>query len=81
VLARLEAGCHAPVGALATWEGDSLDLRVVVGRVDGTRIERRRERARITSEAGGREFGIRVADELLAGGAAQLLGAPAAGRR
>jgi hydroxymethylbilane synthase len=81
VLARLEAGCHAPVGALATWEGDSLDLRVVVGRVDGTRIERRRERARIASEADGRAFGIRVADELLSGGAAQLLGAPAEERR
>jgi hydroxymethylbilane synthase len=76
VLARLEAGCHAPVGALATWDGRTMDLRVLVARVDGTHSERRRACAEVVSEAEARAFGTRVADDLLAGGAADLLVAP-----
>lgn len=76
VLARLEAGCHAPVGALATFDGNHLDLRVLVARVDGRHVERRRERAVVATEIEGRAFGTRVADDLLAGGAARLLERP-----
>jgi hydroxymethylbilane synthase len=78
VLARLEAGCHAPVGALATWDGCTMDLRVLVAQVDGTHLERRRASAAVASEADARAFGIRVADDLLAHGAATLLSTPPA---
>lgn len=79
VLARLEAGCHAPVGALATWDGRTMDLRVLVAQVDGAHLERRRASAEVTSEADARAFGARVADDLLAGGAASLLARRPAG--
>ncbi|MDO8834431.1 MAG: hydroxymethylbilane synthase [Vicinamibacterales bacterium] len=78
VLARLEAGCHAPVGALATWDGHTMDLRVLVARVDGTHSERRRACADVMTEADARAFGTRVADDLLAHGAAHLLATPPA---
>lgn len=73
LLARLEAGCHAPVGALAVWDGRTMDLRVLVAQVDGTHLERRRASAGVASEGEARAFGARVADDLLAGGAARLL--------
>lgn len=43
LLARLEAGCAAPVGALATLDDDGVTLRLeaVVARTDGTRTLRR----------------------------------------
>src|SRR5204862_10846 len=37
LLARLEAGCAAPVGALGVLDGDQLELRSVVVRADGAR--------------------------------------------
>src|SRR5690606_22225442 len=36
VLARLEAGCAAPIGALARVDAGELQLAAVVARVDGT---------------------------------------------
>jgi len=73
VLARLEAGCHAPVGALATWDGAVMDLRVLVAHPDGQPVERRREQHTVLCEADARSFGARIADEMLARGVAQLL--------
>ncbi len=73
VLARLEAGCHAPVGALAVRDGGDLDLRVLAAQVDGRIVLRRHERAAVATEADGRAFGWRVAEQLLADGAATLL--------
>ncbi|ASR55923.1 hydroxymethylbilane synthase [Cellulomonas sp. PSBB021] len=40
LLARLEAGCAAPVGALALVDGPRLELEAVVARTDGTRLLR-----------------------------------------
>lgn len=40
LLARLEAGCAAPVGALARVEGATIDLSAVVARTDGTQTLR-----------------------------------------
>lgn len=40
VLARLEAGCHAPVGALAQVSGTDLQLEAVVAATDGSRAIR-----------------------------------------
>jgi hydroxymethylbilane synthase len=78
VLARLEAGCHAPVGALAVQDGGQLDLRALAARVDGGVILTRHERAAVETEADGRAFGLRVAEQLLADGAATLLARRAA---
>jgi hydroxymethylbilane synthase len=89
LLARLEAGCAAPVGALARLGagGDILTLDSVVTRTDGARQLRRSAstalpvpraaggdpaadvRARETAAV---ELGTRLADELLAAGAADL---------
>lgn len=70
LLARLEAGCLAPVGALATATGDSLHLDAVVVAGDGSRLLRRADRAPFAQAA---DLGTRVADALLTAGAADLL--------
>jgi hydroxymethylbilane synthase len=94
LLARLEAGCAAPVGAHAVVEEDGVTLTAVVARVDGA--EQLTHSARVALPVGGttspadrddtaRALGVRVADALLADGAARLAplretgaGAPAA---
>ncbi len=73
LLATLEAGCHAPVGALARWDGAVMDLQALVARVDGGAIERRNECRPVGSENEGRAFGAAVAGELLSSGVARLL--------
>jgi hydroxymethylbilane synthase len=75
LLATLEAGCSAPVGALATVSGEAaahnVDLRAVVFAPDGTASVRRTA----TGPLGEPErLGRELAAELLAGGAAALMG-------
>nr|WP_318657490.1 hydroxymethylbilane synthase [Cellulosimicrobium composti] len=84
LLARLEAGCAAPVGAHALVEEDEVVLTAVVARVDGA--EQLTHSARVALPAGtgspaaaraarddaARGLGTRVADALLADGAARL---------
>lgn len=81
LLARLEAGCAAPIGAHAVIEKDVLTLLAVVVRADGT--EQLAHTAHIdlphtgaksphASDATARGLGIRVAEALLADGAAAL---------
>ncbi len=86
LLARLEAGCAAPVGALAwlSTAGDVLTLDSVVTGPDGKRQLRRSASAAmptVRAEAGTSDddrartavdLGNRLADELLAAGAAEL---------
>ncbi|WP_425955741.1 hydroxymethylbilane synthase [Xylanimonas sp. McL0601] len=77
VLARLEAGCAAPVGALARVEEGHLVLGAVVARTDGTEMLRHRatvalERTAADDDDDARELGVRVAEALLADGADQL---------
>lgn len=88
LLARLEAGCAAPVGAAATLGDDGvLRLEAVVVRPDGSASLRRAASAPVAIVAGGRPadaaaraadetvaraLGTDVADELLAAGAADL---------
>jgi hydroxymethylbilane synthase len=76
VLARLEAGCTAPVGALADVaigeEGkEEIYLRAVVANIDGARAIR-------LSMTGGldepEDVGNRLAANLLEAGAADLIG-------
>jgi len=81
LLARLEAGCAAPVGAHALVEEAEVSLTAVVARVDG--VEQLTHSARAPLPVGGtatpsdrddvaRALGVRVADALLADGAARL---------
>lgn len=71
VLARLEAGCTAPVGALATVEGRQLHLTAAVVAGDGSSaVQLTRTAAIPDAENLGRE----LAEQLIAAGAAGLIG-------
>ena len=77
VLARLEAGCAAPVGAHARVEAGELQLTAVVARVDGTEQLTHAASAPLGGDAVAQDeaataLGIRVAESLLADGAARL---------
>ncbi|RHA43753.1 hydroxymethylbilane synthase [Cellulomonas rhizosphaerae] len=72
LLARLEAGCAAPIGALATVTDDAIRLDAVVARPDGTATLRRSATTPAASEASARTLGAALAEDLLAAGAADL---------
>jgi hydroxymethylbilane synthase len=72
VLARLEAGCAAPVGAFAFRKGSMLYLEAAVCAVDGTRIVREKKATDGLTEVGATLLGIEVAELLLAAGAAEI---------
>lgn len=79
VLARLEAGCAAPVGAYATVTGTVLELRSVVAAVDGSEQMSRRGEALLSQDVApealddaARTLGITIAENLLADGAERL---------
>ncbi len=74
--ARLDGGCHVPVAAYATLNGDDLYLNGMVGTVDGTR--QLHAQANETS-SGAHDIGVQVAEDLLAQGAAEILQAAYAG--
>ncbi|WP_051830128.1 MULTISPECIES: hydroxymethylbilane synthase [Streptomyces] len=79
LLATLEAGCSAPVAALATW-GRENELRLdgVVGNPDGSALLKMSANGPIvldeTAEQQAAALGRALADRLLAGGAAALMG-------
>ena len=72
VNARLEGGCQVPIASFAELEGDSLNLRALVGAVDGSVIYRS-ERNGSQHDAG--RLGIEVAEDLLKQGAKTILDA------
>jgi hydroxymethylbilane synthase len=72
VLLQLEAGCAAPIGALARIEGDDLALEAVVCSLDGRSILRRTRSARATDAVAAAQLGLELAEELLAAGAADI---------
>ncbi|ASN52440.1 hydroxymethylbilane synthase [Sinomonas sp. R1AF57] len=72
LLARLEAGCAAPVGALARRKGSMLRLEAVVCAVDGTRSVRLAKATDGLTEVGATLLGIELAEELLAQGVADF---------
>ncbi|MET3718234.1 hydroxymethylbilane synthase [Arthrobacter sp. UYEF21] len=72
VLARLEAGCAAPVGAFAYRKGSMLYLEAAVCAVDGTKIVREKKATDGLTEVGATLLGIEVAELLLAAGAAEI---------
>ncbi len=79
LLRGLEAGCTAPVGALAEHaegdDGPELWLRAVVAAPDGSWLIRQSTTGR---PAAADDIGQRLADELLAEGAADLMSQPVA---
>ncbi|WP_284983785.1 hydroxymethylbilane synthase [Arthrobacter sp. efr-133-TYG-118] len=72
VLARLEAGCAAPVGAYAYRKGSMLYLEAVVCAVDGSKSVREKKATDGLTEVGATLLGIEVAELLLAEGAADI---------
>jgi len=72
VLARLEAGCAAPVGAFAYRKGSMLYLEAVVCSVDGVKTVREKKATDGLNEVGATLLGIDVAELLLAAGAAEI---------
>ncbi|NYE95032.1 hydroxymethylbilane synthase [Psychromicrobium silvestre] len=73
LLARLEAGCSAPVGALAQRRGSMLRLEAWVGAVDGSRVIRQARATDGLTEVAATLLGIELAEALLADGAAELI--------
>jgi hydroxymethylbilane synthase len=71
LLRALEAGCTAPVGALADLADDELYLRAAVCAPDGSDVLRQSLTAPVTEPE---ELGRRLAAILLEDGAAQLMG-------
>ena len=74
LLRRLEGGCQVPLGALATLRGDTLGLMASVCALDGTRYLAARAQGPATTTAA-EALGVRVAEELLARGAGELMAA------
>lgn len=72
LMRRLEAGCAAPVGAIATpvGDGEALRLDAVVAALDGRTVLRRDATTTATEPE---DLGIAVAEALLADGAAELV--------
>ena len=70
LLRRIEGGCQVPLGALATLEGTRLVLSASVCALDGTVSMDCQDEA---SAAEAVALGVRVADQLLARGAASII--------
>lgn len=70
VCRHLGGGCQAPVAAFAVIKGDVLKLEALVAKRDGKRILRAKREGNINDAEA---MGTRVADELLAQGAAKIL--------
>ena len=68
----LAGGCHAPVAGLATLEGETLSLRALVGKPDGSQILQANARGPCENWE---SIGAGVAHQLIRQGAASLLGA------
>ncbi|HEY9786751.1 MAG TPA: hydroxymethylbilane synthase [Candidatus Obscuribacterales bacterium] len=69
-LDRLGSGCSVPVGALAKAEDDTLSLTGCIASLDGKKILRREKRGNIEAAS---EFGVALAEELLALGGEAIL--------
>src|SRR5262252_9371697 len=72
LLRCLEGGCQVPLGALATLQGGELSLMACICALDGTRQLSARGQAPAV-DAAAEALGVRVAEELLARGAADLM--------
>jgi hydroxymethylbilane synthase len=67
---RLEGGCQVPIGGYAELDGDTILIRGLVGRPDGTEMVR----GEIAGRAEDAEYlGTKLAEDLLSRGAADIL--------
>ncbi len=78
VLKTLRAGCHAPLGVWARFEGDNLRLTAVVLSLDGTQRLEAENEAVVNSKGDAIALGEAVAETLLAEGAFELMQPPTA---
>ncbi len=69
-LARLAGGCQIPIAAHATYEGEQVRLRSLIGTPDGTHVVRGERTASLTDAS---MLGNELADALLADGGAAVL--------
>ena len=69
---RLQGGCQVPIASFAELENNELYLRALVGNLDGTQIIRSELRG---NPHHAEQIGLRVAEDLLSQGAAEILGA------
>jgi len=67
---RLEGGCQVPIGSYSILEGGNIYLRGLVGAVDGSEIIRSEIRG---PQDEAEPLGVKVAEELLANGAKEIL--------
>ena len=67
---RLEGGCQVPIGGFAQLQGNSLNLRGLVGQPDGSEIIRGQESG---DAQDAEQIGTKLADYLLARGAKEIL--------
>jgi len=70
VLRALGGGCQVPMGALASVDGDRVQLRAIIVSPDGTQIIRRQALGSASEAAG---MGGALGEELLANGGRQIL--------
>jgi hydroxymethylbilane synthase len=70
VVTRLGGGCQMPIGAYAVLSASGIALTAIVISVDGSRIARAEVRGPAVDAA---VLGERAADDLLAGGARDIL--------
>ncbi len=70
VVERLGGGCQMPIGAYAATAGEVLTLTAIVLSIDGNRAVTAAQSGPLTDAAA---IGLRVAQELLAGGAGDIL--------
>jgi hydroxymethylbilane synthase len=70
LLRRIEGGCQVPLGALATLAGGQLQLYASVCALDGSVSLEYQEQGPMADAAG---LGVRVAEQLLARGAGELI--------
>lgn len=71
--AALEGGCQVPIGGYAELSGSKLQLRGMVGRVDGSQVLSARESITKLTVAEARQLGQQLASTLLKKGAADIL--------
>ena len=67
---RLQGGCQVPIGGFAELDGDQITLRGLVGKPDGSVVYRQTMTAAVEEAEA---LGVRMADDLLAQGADQVL--------
>jgi len=72
-LKEMEAGCHAPLAAEALIEAESLTLTAAVGKIDGSRIIKRKVSTKKLNLNSLKKLGKGLAQEIKAAGAAEIL--------